>query len=137
MELKVTISNIEDTVAFLTTFGNNIGYLATRGTNEAGWMLYDEISKDPRVDDTYRRSLVVETDFGAMRTIVGPTIEYAPLKELGDRTRFVRYGCPWWRYLGVKLRKAVVSTPILGDVVAKNIERIKAIIVKNIVEGMR
>jgi len=133
--ITVTVKGVNDAIGRLREISDNIGNYATEGTNLAGHFLAARIQA--KTFPGYGKSVVVETDYSAKRTVVGPSISYAPLKELGSRAKFIKYGCPWWKYLAVKLRGRVPSDPMLHTIVAESLDEIKNIIIGNIIKRIR
>jgi hypothetical protein len=70
---------------------------------------------------------------------VGPTIEYAPLKELKpSRIRFMfTYSAPWWQFISQKLLSRVPLSDVLERVAGSSIQEIRDVIIRVINEGVR
>jgi len=129
----IRISGLKETVEFLNRLSQNIGDWTTEGAYISAVMIIKpEIE---RLDPNYARTLYIQK--GHRNVIVGPSISYAPLKEMGSRARFVTYACPWWKYLGVTLRKRVPASPVLKDIIDRIIPDFIDTVVRYIQDKMR
>jgi len=125
------VTGIDEAIRKMETIAADIRNMTLLAMDEAGEYLAERIRElTMRENPEYARSVESRTNFAQGYTIVGPTLEYAPLIELGARTRYVHYKCPWWEYIGGKLRKRVVAEPKLPGIVNQELGNCKEIIVK-------
>lgn len=112
---------------------------ALYGINESIELLENKIVERATQEgqNKYAESVTKEMNWVEMYGIVGPSVEFAPVDEMGDVSRYIHARCPWWRYLTPRLRKRVVSFPMLREVWVNNRDTIRDIIVKNIKEWIK
>jgi len=90
---------------------------------------------DPKYGDT---TVIHEIPAAKHITItIGPSISYAPLEYMGERVRYMKFVCPWWKTISKEIAEKVPSSTEISNVVNTNIEEIKNIIVNSIKLGMR
>jgi len=120
--IKVTITGAEEGVKYLTNAINTLIPKAMEGLEESLILLKDRIYNRAMTEDNVRYAESVEWEINREQWygIVGPTLDYAPLEEMGEIGRYIHARCPWWKYLESTLRERVPAYPLLYNVWIEN-----------------
>ena len=137
--LKINISGADEASKYFTKVQNDLIPTLLDGIESALIMLEVEIESKARQagKEEYAESVIAFMNRPQMYGIVGPSIEYAPIEEMGRVAAFVHARCPWWKYLEPKLRARVPSFPMLQQIAIEKTDEIKAIIVNKLREVFR
>jgi len=135
----IKLTGVNEGIKYLTNVTNNFIPKAMEGIEESVIMLKDEIENTARIAgyDEYADSLEWEINREQWYGIVGPTVDYAPLIEMGETAKYIHARCPWWKYLETRLRARVPSFPMLEQIAMENTDRIKEILISRIREAFR
>lgn len=131
---KVEVKGLMDAINKINTLYTDIDKITMLGMEKAGHMLKERIEEK---EQSYANKVQVYADFSAGIIWIGPKTTYAPIREYGSTTGYVRYRCRWWKYLGGKIRMYVPKHPVLIPISQEYTDEIKNIIfneVKNYVE---
>jgi len=131
--IDVRITNLDNAIRRLNIFARDLPELTFQGMRESAIFLQDRIRE---IDPKYARTLVISEYPSARIITIGPSIEYAPLRYMEERIKYLQFVCPWWKYLSKEIRELVPSLSELRDIVKANIDQIKNIIVENIKRGL-
>jgi len=137
--IEVSLIGIDKAIQRLDHITSFIIPGALYGIEESITMLEQDIKNKAYMEgrEDYAEAIESGMNWSMMYGIVGPTLDYAPVDEMGDVARYIHTRCPWWRYLEPKLRKRVIKSPILQEVWATNSGRIRDIIIKSIKEWIK
>jgi len=135
----IKLTGVNEGIKYLTNVTNNFIPKAMEGIEESVIMLKDEIDYRARElgRHDYADSIAWEVNREQWYGIVGPTLEYAPLEEMGEVAKYVHARCPWWKYLETRLRPRVPSFNMLEQIAIENTDRIKEILINRIREAFR
>jgi len=134
--MKIIISNLDKSINKLDVFSNKLPDIVFDGMRDSAILLQDKIREvDPKYADT---TVIEELPGSKLMTItIGPSIEYAPLKYMGERIRYMKFICPWWKTVSKEIRELVPSSTEIRNTVINNLDDIRNIIVNRIKTNLR
>jgi len=133
--IRVSIKGLNTAIERTQEIIDNLQYYTTEGMLEAAYeVILPKIWE--RAPKEYARTVEIIPDYARHRVIIGPTIEYAPLKELGERAKYITRTCIWWRYVRATIRKRIPATPVLGPIAEESRTEIHNRIVQTIKRGL-
>jgi len=137
--IEVELIGIDKAIQRLDHIASFIVPGALYGVEESITMLEQDIKSKAYAEgrEDYAEAIQSGMNWNMMYGIVGPTLDYAPIEEMGDVARYIHGRCPWWKYLAPKLRKRVIKSPILQEVWNEKSGMIRDIIIRNIKEWIR
>jgi len=137
--IKLNITGIDEATRKLNLMSTEIIRGALYGIEESIILLEDRVRERAIQEgrEDYADSIVSRMNWAQQYGIVGPSLSYAPLEEMGTIAKFIHERCPWWKYLEDRLRPRVPSFPLLREVLTNNRDIIENTIIRNIRELIR
>ena len=135
--IGIKVTGVEEAIRKLNTISSNLRAYTMDGMEESGLEVLKPkiIAEDP----VYGRTTEVRRYEELGVVTVGPSLEYAPLRELSpSRVRSVfRYAAPWWTGFSQKLISRIPTSEVLRRVAEGSIGEVRETIIRVIIQGIR
>ena len=131
---KIEVTGLTDCINKIHTLETDLDKICMLGMEKAAYKLKEHIeTREP----AYANEVQVYADFSSGIIWIGPKTTYAPIREYGATTGYIRYKCRWWKYLGGKIVTYIPKHPVLIPVAQEYRNEIQDIITNHVREYIK